>query len=441
MSQPCLHITIPGYFDREVAYVIHVLLKQNLGISNYIFERKPVTNFIFTGPNGSLEINNAFFVGEQANLFVASKLPQNKIDFSWPGLQERFTSLFGSDEIKYADQKYYCGPDLIASSFFLLTQWESHTKKSDALGRYNYVGSSIQIWELYHRPLINEYVFLMKNVLESIGISANRGSYEATFSCDIDSVQKFKSVRNLAGAIYHSGLNTSKWKKEILAYKKSKSNAIQDPYFSFDYMLGALQQHNLRSVFYFMTGKTNARYDHTDYWMEEPKMQTLVKELKQHKINIGLHPSFETAYTPGTMASEKSVLEKAIGEEVTMVRQHYLRYKADDTWKMYDDVGFKIDSSVQFTEGLGFAAGSCTPYSLYSISERRMTEVVEWPLILMKKKDYVKDVEKIYSSFAKIIDIAKKHHGRFQVLFHNSDVETETERELFEATLNHLSKS
>lgn len=55
-----MHVTIPGYFDREVAYVLHVLLKQNLGISNYILERKAVTNYIFKGPNGSLEINNAF---------------------------------------------------------------------------------------------------------------------------------------------------------------------------------------------------------------------------------------------------------------------------------------------------------------------------------------------------------------------------------------------
>ncbi|MBP6396552.1 MAG: hypothetical protein KBF57_05470 [Saprospiraceae bacterium] len=440
MSQPYLHITIPGYFDREVAYVMHVLLKQNLGISNYIIERKPVTNYIFAGPNGSLEINNSFFTGEKANLYVASNLPQKRVDFSWPGLQERFTSLFGNDEIKLEGHKYYCGPDLIASTFFLLTQWESHTKENDALGRYSYGSSIIQRWELYHRPVINEYVFLLENVFRSIGISANRGPYEATFSCDIDSVQKFKSVRNLGGALYHSGLNFSKWKKEILAYKNSKSNAIQDPYFSFDYMLGALQQHNLRSVFYFMTGKTNTRYDHADYWMEEPGMQTLVKELKQRTINIGLHPSFETAYTPGTMASEKSVLEKAIGEEVTIVRQHYLRYKADDTWKMYDDLGFKIDSSVQFTEGLGFASGCCTPYSLFSISERRMTEVVEWPLILMKKKDYVKDVEKTFSAYTDIIDIAKKHQGRFQVLFHNSDVETESERALFEATLNYLTK-
>ncbi|MBL0085029.1 MAG: hypothetical protein IPP37_22475 [Saprospiraceae bacterium] len=441
MSQPFLHVTIPGYFDREVAYVLHVLLKQNLGISNYILERKAVTNYIFKGPNGSLEINNAFFKGEEANLFVASNLPQNRVDFSWPGLQDRFTSLFGNDEIKWADQTYYCGPDLIASTFFLLTQWESHIKEKDALGRYNYNGSSLQRWELYRRPLINEYVFLLQHVLFSIGISANTGQYEASFSCDIDSVQKFKSVRNLAGALYHSGLNSSKWKKEVQAYKKSKSNANEDPYFSFDYMLGALKRRNIRSVFYFMTGKTNVKHDHLDYRLEEPRMQLLLKELKQQNIHIGLHPSFETAYTQGTMASEKSILEKAIGDEVSMVRQHYLRYRADDTWKMYDDLGFKMDSSVQFTEGLGFAASCCTPYSLYSISERRMTEVVEWPLLLMKKKDYVKDVEKIYSSYAEIIDIAKKHHGRFQVLFHNSDVETETERELFEATLNHLSKA
>ena len=56
-----------------------------------------------------------------------------------------------------------------------------------------------------------------------------------------------------------------------------------------------------------------------------------------------------------------------------------------------------------------------------------MLQLTEEPLILMKKKDYVRDVE---SQFLPIKNFgsSQKHKGRFQILFHNSDVETENEK-------------
>ena len=72
-----LKITIPGYYDREVAYVLYVCLTQHLGIEKYILERKEHTDFIFEGPNGKLTIANTFLVTLQLFLFTLRTYPLN----------------------------------------------------------------------------------------------------------------------------------------------------------------------------------------------------------------------------------------------------------------------------------------------------------------------------------------------------------------------------
>ena len=71
-------------------------------------------------------------------------------------------------------------------------------------------------------------------------------------------------------------------------------------------------------------------------------------------------------------------------------------------------------------------------FSLFDIKNRKATKVKEIPLIAMKKKDYVLDVDKSYEKMFSIVKEAKKYNGRFMILFHNSDLETENERMLFE---------
>ena len=139
-----------------------------------------------------------------------------------------------------------------------------------------------------------------------------------------------------------------------------------------------------------------------------------------------------------SVPSQKEKLENAVKEEITNIRQHYLRYDVMETIPAINELGFTNDSSIQFTEGCGFAAGICTPYSLYDLKNRKITNVMETPLIYMKKKDYVEDVDAAFEKAKPILDETKKYHGRFSILFHNADLETENEKALFEKVMNYL---
>lgn len=438
MSAVPLKITIPGYYDREVAYVLHVWLVQHLGITQYELQRKANTNFVFEGPMGSFVIQNSFFKDGRKSLFGVGEIPVRCTSFKYPVFPQTLITLFGDDQLEIVNGQLYMGADMVASTFLLLTQWDAALAERDRLGRIRLDQSVLGKFGLYQRALVNEYIALIRYLLNTIGIPSELKPYQAVFSCDVDTVKKYDRIRNLAGAIYHSGYKPQIWNKLIKDYASARSDISKDPYFSFEYLMAQLQKYNMPAIFYFMTGKTNAKYDHLDYDVEHETMKQVMDRLYNCGYEIGLHPSFESCKSTKILSAEKVKLERATGRKVTRIRQHYLRYEPGMTAVMQEELGFEADSTIQFTEGLGFAAGICTPYKLYDIQGRRMMQIEEHPLILMKKKDYVKDVEKQYASYMHLLSEAKRHNGRFQVLFHNSDVETENEKKLLEATLSFI---
>lgn len=434
-----LKITTPGYFDKEAAYVLHVVLTQNLGYHDYELECMENTDYIFTGPNGSFTIANAFFRKAGGAILEKSQLPAEAIEIKLPEWNANIVTLYGNSNVVSNQSGIFIGGDIIASAFLLLTQWDAMFSERDELGRVSLGTSIVGKFNLYHRPVVNEYIHLIKNLMHTIGISCETKNYQPVFTCDVDVMRKYNSIRNLAGALYHSGLNISVWKKNTELYFDSSKDVKKDPYFSFDLILNKVKEKNLPSVFYFMAGISNPKYDHADYDVLKEPAISLIRDLANKGCDIGLHPSFESCISSDLLLREKSKLEEATGNDINYIRQHYLRYQPSLSWSIYESLAFSFDSSVQFTEGLGFACGMCTPYFLFDVHERRMTNVEEWPLILMKKKDYVKNVETAFSSFRMIIDEAKKYNGRFQFLFHNSDVETDNEKQLFQMTLDYLS--
>lgn len=424
-------IYIPIIFASEINYVLHVLLKENLNLYEYNIAESATNDIVLKSSAGSITINNQFFKGEFENLYTETNLPSRAIKVNFENVE--ITTLYGNNEIKVENNNYYIGADIIGTAFFLLTQWESTIKEGDHLGRYDYETSTLKKFDLYDTPIVNQYIFLLKNLLEKIGVESKLNDYKPEFTSDIDSITKYKTFRNLLGGLYHR-----KSLSVIGEYFQSRNDKTKDPYFTFDYMFNKIQKKNIDSTLYFMTDVQDVKYDTVDYNLNEPLIQNLFLQLKERNCKIGLHPSINSWKSKETIVEQKMKLETAAKEEANTIRQHYLRYDVRETIPAMNEAGFKSDSSVQFTQGCGFAAGMCTPYSLYDLKNRKITNVIETPLIFMKKKDYVKDVEASFHKAKSIIDEAKKYNGRFSILFHNADLETENERLLFEKVIAYL---
>lgn len=419
-------------FTPEIKYVLHVLLNENLNFADYEVILKEEADFVFTTDEGSITIANCFFSGNIHTLYNKEKLPQSVKKTNFEG--HEIVSLYhrGDGSIAHSGANIILNCDIIGSSYFLLTQWESTIGGSDHLGRYDYHSSSIKRFDLYKTPVVNQYILFLQHLLGKIGIKTERHKYKPIFSSDIDCITKYSSLRNLLGGLRHR-----KELSVIREYFQSRNNKEEDPYYSFPYLFGQLGKKGIDSVFYFMTEDTDS-LDTKDYDLKEDAIQKIVEHMKESNYKMGLHPGINSWRNINAIKSQRDKLQTAFSTEIKHARQHYLRYDTTQTWSHYQEVGLSTDSSVQFTEGQGFAAGMCTPYSLYDITNRQRLNVKEVPLIYMKKKNYVKDVEAEFEKAKSIIDIAKKYNGEFMILFHNADLETENERKLFENVLGIL---
>ena len=75
---------------------------------------------------------------------------------------------------------------------------------------------------------------------------------------------------------------------------------------------------------------------------------------------IGLHQSFD-AWQDETMRLEKETIEEAIGQAVTVCRQHWLRFSFRDTWKAQAKAGLRTDMTLGFNDRPGFRNSSAVP--------------------------------------------------------------------------------
>ncbi len=428
-----LKIYVPKDFIIELSYVVKVLLAENLNFTQYEIDSCNDVDIRFVNSSGQIKFANVFFIGDIDSLHTKDNLPSTCIDFLYNG--NKYKALYAkNDEIGCDGNCFKIGPDIFATTYFLLTQWESTILEGDHLGRYKLETSSLSKFGIYTTPIVNQYIQLMQQLLQSLNIFTTIDEYKPHFTCDIDSITKYKSLRNLIGGIYH--------RRELFgiikSYFQSKNNKKSDPYYSFDYLFGILEKCRIDSTFYFMSGFEDKKYDTMDYDLAEPLIQDIIETIKERKYSIGLHPTINAWKSNEIIANQKLLLEENTKISVSNIRQHYLRYDVNTTWNVMNRNAFLYDSSMQFTEGMGFAAGICTPFTLFDLNSRKETKVKEIPLIVMKKKDYVRDVSVTFDKMNGIINQAKKYNGRFMILFHNSDLETENERILFEKVMQVL---
>lgn len=64
------------------------------------------------------------------------------------------------------------------------------------------------------------------------------------------------------------------------------------------------------------------------------------------------------------------------------IRQHYLHYDIRVTPAVHAEAGFKYDSTLGFNDNVGFRFGTCYPWYLYDLKEKKEVSVIEIPLIV-----------------------------------------------------------
>lgn len=427
-----IKVAIPPGFTPEKEYIIGVLLSDFLGL-DYTLQVSNTLNYILTLPNGKqLILQDAFFKHfEESEGYLHRKNIPNKATYT----ETDFSSeadvpvIFGDQNFKINENDITCGIDIFASSFFLLSRWEEYviTEKNEN-GNFPSEESFLQRNKIQHRPIVNEYVELLWNMLVHLGLKENRRplKYTVKLTHDIDLIARYdnstKYIKALAGDLILRK-NPGLWLKTTSDYFKIKNEEINDPYDTFDFLMDVSEQNGLTSHFYFIPGlpsETDFRYH-----INDKRVIRAIDKIKERNHKIGIHPSFSSFKNKEQLDIEIARLEKH-HSPITEGRQHYLKFSNPETWQDWEDTGLKYDSTIGYENRLGFRAGVCYEYPVFNILSRKKLNLIEQPLIFMESAVYDRrNISEVFTSeLQSLVQTVKKYNGNFVFLWHNSNINT-----------------
>ena len=255
-------------------------------------------------------------------------------------------------------------------------------------------------------------------------------AYKAIATHDIDFVTKYKSFRNVLGAVRRK----VKFSEAYQAYKLSKKDRTKDPYWS---MLELLRENNkagVKSQFYFKTAITNKRYDWNDYSVSDLDIKELISELKNGGAEIGLHPSIECYNDGDQIKREKELLEIAADQEIILSRQHFLRYQTPKTFELLAKAGIKIDSTLGPVNSVQVNKNNGRSFEIYNDGENSL---VEQPFIMMETH-LISNGKKMLQDLKEVVSKIKRNKGTAVIIWHNNNYETDYQKDLYRELLNCL---
>ena len=430
-----LTIQLPADHYEECAYAAGVLLGEFLGL-DYQLElgEAGAADYTISLPNGrQLVIENHFFRRHKAPLGYLDKahIPETVRYVSKeenPFLAgEDLPLLFGKSQLDISSKGLRCGIDIIASVFFMLSRWEELVVEDrDRHGRFQARASLAYRCDFLRRPVVNEYLELLWNMLRHLGIGQERKarSFEAVITHDVDFPLLWNGplslLRKLGGSLLRRG-NPAQARYYLQNYRRVKEGWERDPYDTFDQLMTLSEAQGLRSHFFFLCGGQHPLDNKHSF--PEAFYKHLMPEILDRGHQVGLHPSYESLWHPALLEQEKRRLEAVVGGRVGTGRQHFLRFEAPATWQDWEDAGMDWDSSLYYAEMPGFRAGVCYAYPVFNVQRRRQLRLRELPLTVMEVSwmNYLAaGPNQMRRDWWEFLQTVRRYQGSFVLLWHNS---------------------
>ncbi len=164
-----------------------------------------------------------------------------------------------------------------------------------------------------------------------------------------------------------------------------------DPYWNFQRIMDLEGELGVRSTFFFLDERGKATLTCPGsmmlYWgryrLDSRPVSEVIRQLADGGWEIGLHGSYGSYVDEAMLRQEKERLEAITGAAVAGVRQHYLRLSVPETWRIHAALGFRYDSTLGYTDRVGFRRGATAPFFPTDPSTGERIEVLQIPLGIM----------------------------------------------------------
>ena len=204
-----------------------------------------------------------------------------------------------------------------------------------------------------------------------------------------------------------------------------------DPNWRFDRILRIEAARGVSSTFFVMAGHHHPADGPVPAAYERLRPR-LVETLLAGGGEIGLHGSYTAAEDLERLAEEKGRLETLAGP-VAGQRYHYLRVDPAANLAPLDELGFRYDSSLGFSDRPGFRAGIAHPFRPWDDATDGPLDLVEIPLAVMdvtlaEERYLGLSASAAERSLLAVIEWAAANGGGFSVLWHTDRFDPATSR-------------
>jgi hypothetical protein len=322
--------------------------------------------------------------------------------------------------------------DVFGSAFFMLTRYEELVVGTrDEYGRFPAAASIAARAGFLGVPVVDAYVEILWEAMQRTWPRLQRRprTYAVALTHDVDDPLATLEhgprdvVRQLGGDLVRR-------RDPRLAARRVVSllgDRGRDPNNTFDFLMDVSERHGMRSAFYFLAHRDRRGRDGT-YLFEHEWVRSLIGHISRRGHEVGLHPSFGT-YRDGARVREEleRLLRVAEAERVHQDewggRQHFLRWTNPDTWRSWEAAGLSYDSTLGYSDAVGFRTGTCHPYRAFDLTERRPLQLVERPFQVMDVALLSAMSQSLDCAYDAVMDIAshcRRYGGELGILWHNN---------------------
>lgn len=423
-----IQITCPSNNIPERTYAIEALLTDVMGVEREEYEisfKDDTKDYVLQYDSRTVVVEDHFFNSftEPLSYLHVNNIPTDLSFFHALGLE--IPIIYGEDRFAQDADKIIIGLDVFASTFFMLTRWEEfligREEKGDCDENQLFSVKS----NIHTRPVVNEYSELIRQLLP-IRIKIKSFKYKVVLTHDVDGILT-PTWRKIAKDIYlqtrygepkNKVVNLT-WREEI-KYKR----AFPSAYSQFEMYTALTERYNISEWFYFKVcdrGETEATYMFDDKFTKE--VVDKLKKKNNSNILLGFHPSQNVFGERGQWDKEVARIIELLQDKPIVGRNHHLLYNYDTLRKWESMTNDHLDiSNCVFHKIQGFRSGSCTPYYLFDIYQRRKMCLIEHPCQIMdigiRYGSKVHSDLELWQEIEKIIELVKSYKGELVVTWH-----------------------
>jgi len=158
------------------------------------------------------------------------------------------------------------------------------------------------------------------------------------------------------------------------------ANGGADPLDQLDHLVEREQARKVKASYFFVARREHRR--DPNYSIRHPKVLSLMRSLESRGMEVGVHGSYTSFEGADRLVEEIQTL-RSLGFNPRGHRAHWLRFTLGRLIDEMESAGALYDSSLGWSDTIGFRAGACFAFPPYNFERERSATFLEIPLVAM----------------------------------------------------------